>query len=103
MPFKDGEFDYVYSSHALEDIADTAATLSEWTRILKIKGNLILQVPNPDHYKGFNADHKHDGWRPVELAGLVDLAGCQVMDSYADVGDDRYSTVVVAQRRLRSD
>lgn len=99
MPFPDGGWDYVYSSHALEDIADTRATLREWVRILRIGGHIVLHVPNPDHYKGFNAEHVHAGWRPHELSQLVQDAGCDIAEAFEDVGNNRYSTVVVGRRR----
>lgn len=98
MPFEDGEFDYVFSSHALEDIADTPATLQEWTRILRSGGHIIIQVPHPEHYKGFNADHVHPGWSPEGLCELLTDAGCTVVESFADVGENRYSSVVVARK-----
>jgi len=45
IPFKDEVFDYVFSSHCLEDIKDTKSALKEWVRILKKGGYLILYVP----------------------------------------------------------
>lgn len=98
MPFPDGGWDYVYSSHALEDIADTPATLREWVRILRPGGHIVLQVPNPDHYKGVNLEHVHHGWRPQELSLLVKKSGCEIVEAFEDVGVDRYSTVVVGRR-----
>lgn len=98
MPFEDGDFDYVFSSHALEDIADTAAALREWTRILKVGGKIIIQVPHPEHYKGFNADHVHPGWSAKGLSTIVERAGCTVIEAFEDVGENRYSSVVVAQK-----
>src|SRR5215471_3096158 len=48
LPFATGEFDIVYSSHALEHIprADTQAALTEWARILKADGEMRLVLPN---------------------------------------------------------
>ena len=44
--FRDGVLDYVYSSHLLEDFDDTKAVLSEWLRVLKPGGRLVLFCPD---------------------------------------------------------
>jgi ADP-heptose:LPS heptosyltransferase len=41
----DESFDYVYSSHTLEDMHYTEAVLMEWWRLVKLGGNLILYLP----------------------------------------------------------
>lgn len=63
--FADAHFDFVYSSHTLEDQEDTQATLREWWRVLKVGGYLILYLPHKDFYPnigqpGSNPAHKHD-------------------------------------------
>jgi ADP-heptose:LPS heptosyltransferase len=96
--FKPGQFDYVFSSHCLEDIADTDATLRGWLSILKKGGNIILQVPHPKLYKGCNLDHKHPGFTPEELSEMLVALGCEILESRKDEGKDRYSTFVVAKK-----
>jgi SAM-dependent methyltransferase len=46
LPFKDGRLDFVYSSHMLEDFLDWGPILTEWTRVLKQGGRLIIMVPD---------------------------------------------------------
>ena len=48
LPFANGEFDVVHSSHALEHVAraETSTTLDEWIRVLKSDGELRLLIPN---------------------------------------------------------
>src|SRR6266849_1160943 len=43
--FADESFDYIYSSHVLEDMPHPAAVLKEWWRVIKPGGNLILYLP----------------------------------------------------------
>ena len=43
--FKNETFDYVYSSHTLEDMHYPEAVLAEWWRVLKVGGNMILYLP----------------------------------------------------------
>jgi SAM-dependent methyltransferase len=78
-------FDWVYSSHCLEDLPDPRAALHRWWEILKPGGRLFLVVPDEDLYEQgqwpsrFNAGHKwtftiHKSrtWSPVGL-NLLDL------------------------------
>jgi ubiquinone/menaquinone biosynthesis C-methylase UbiE len=48
LAYEDKSFDIVYSSHTLEHSYDPSKALSEWNRILKDDGLLILVLPYPD-------------------------------------------------------
>ena len=64
----DNEYNYVYSSHMLEDLLDSeiTPTLNEWFRVLKNNGYLIIYCPVQRIYKRhceitnqcLNRDHK---------------------------------------------
>jgi SAM-dependent methyltransferase len=57
-------YDFVLSSHTLEHVANPLQALSEWTRVLKEKGLLVLVVPHRDG----TFDHR----RPVtSLAHII--------------------------------
>jgi predicted SAM-dependent methyltransferase len=65
MPFKDGEFQSVYSSHCLEHIVDYKTSIREWFRILETGGNMMLLLPHKFLYEKketlpglYNQDHK---------------------------------------------
>lgn len=63
--FASDAMDFVYSSHTLEDQEDTAATLAEWWRLVKVGGYLILYLPHKSFYPnvgqpGANPAHRHD-------------------------------------------
>jgi len=68
VPVKDSFYDYVYSSHLIEDFEDTSKILSEFIRILKNGGNLILVFPDQPEYsrhcittgQPLNTYHVHD-------------------------------------------
>lgn len=51
IPVADSYFDYVYSSHLIEDFEDTKKILREFIRILKSGGNLILVFPDQQAYE----------------------------------------------------
>jgi SAM-dependent methyltransferase len=46
LPIRDGALDYLCSSHVLEHLPDTIASLHEWHRVLRPGGLLYLVVPD---------------------------------------------------------
>jgi SAM-dependent methyltransferase len=78
-------FDWVYSSHCLEDLPDPLRALRRWWEVLKPGGYLFVVVPDEDLYEQgcwpsrYNGDHrwtftphKCESWSPVSL-NLADL------------------------------
>lgn len=64
LKYPNNLFDYIFSSHLLEEIENTEATLKEWLRVLKPKGNLVLYQADKDLYypighPACNSAHKH--------------------------------------------
>lgn len=51
IPFANDNFDYVYSSHLIEDFKDTKHVLLDFIRVLKNDGNLILVFPDQQVYE----------------------------------------------------
>ena len=104
LPFLDKEFDWLWSSHCLEDIPDTQAALKEWLRVIKPGGVIGVYVPHPDLYKGYNADHAHPGFTLEELTEHLTVLGCQILRGM--VHDDPrpthpcHSTLVIARKPL---
>lgn len=68
--FKDGIFNYVYSSHLLEDFTfgEQIEILKEWIRVIKVGGHLVLYLPDEQVYRKHcekmgrprNMDHKNE-------------------------------------------
>ena len=88
---RDGQFDFLHSSHCLEHVRDPFAALRNWARVVAPGGYLVVLVPDEDLYEqgvwpsSFNADHKHtftfhkpSSWSPVSV-NLTEL--------FARVGD----------------
>ena len=46
LPFKDGEFDFLYASHVLEHFAKPIDVLREWLRVVKVGGYVYFAVPD---------------------------------------------------------
>jgi len=114
--FKDESFDYVYSSHTLEDMPYHEAVLLEWWRVLKPGGNLILYLPLTRNVardmglenwrefypnkgeKGANVCHQRD-FHPQEIRDAIAKIG--VAEVLADEirGDkDEYSFLQVYKK-----
>jgi SAM-dependent methyltransferase len=65
LPFQDESQDAVFSSHCLEHVEDARAAISEWFRVLKTDGFLVICVPHqylyerkPDPPSRWNTDHR---------------------------------------------
>jgi len=58
IPVPDNTYDYVYSSHLIEDFEDTAGIIREFVRILKPSGNLVLVFPDQFEYEVYCRDKK---------------------------------------------
>lgn len=72
IPFADNTFDLIWASEVIEHLDSPVKAISEFFRVLKPKGKLIITTPNsyfilmwPFHLLGFkpkhlqNSDHKH--------------------------------------------
>ena len=73
--FADNSFDGVYSSHLLEHLDDTEAVLTEWWRVIKVGGFLVLYLPDKEFYPnigepGANTDHVHD-FTPEDIENIM--------------------------------
>jgi predicted SAM-dependent methyltransferase len=46
LPFKDNKFDDLFASHVLEHMIDTRKALTEWLRVVKTGGYILLIMPD---------------------------------------------------------
>lgn len=51
LPFPDASFDHVFCIEVLEHVPNPFAALSEFRRVLRDEGVLVVSVPNPYHLK----------------------------------------------------
>jgi len=106
--FKDNVFDYVYSSHLLEDFsyAEQIKVLEEWLRVIKVGGYLVLYLPDEQIYRKRcqkmsrprNADHQNEDFSLHSLLWKVIryIKNAEVVDSM-DLCED-YSFYVVLRK-----
>lgn len=91
----DNFFDYIFSSHCLEDLEDTEFILRDWWKKLKVGGNLILYLPHKSFYPnigqpGANKNHKHD-FLPEDIVSAMGFASYDILHQAVHGGDDEYS------------
>lgn len=111
--FADASLDFVFSSHALEDLEDTRAALTEWWRVIKPGGYLSIYLPHKDLYPnigqpGANPNHKHD-FLPADIldhmqaVASVAGTGCAVLEDETRSGGDEYSFLQVYRKTPAED
>lgn len=96
--------DFVFSSHLLEHIQDTKAALTEWWRVLKVGGHLVLYLPHKDLYPrigqpGSNPDHVHDFDEIDIRVAMVGVGGWTLVEEQVRSQGTEYSFLQVFQKR----
>jgi SAM-dependent methyltransferase len=84
----DDTYDFVHSSHCLEHMRDPVEAFSNWIRICKPGGYIVVTVPEEDLYEQgrwpseYNHDHKttwtiakESSWSPVSISVVPFLYG----------------------------
>lgn len=83
-----GEFDYLFSSHCLEHIANPVAALEHWQSRLKRGGVLFLYLPSHqmEYWLPQNCRKHLHSWRPEEMAKILsDLGFVNVIHGERDL------------------
>lgn len=95
LPFADGSFDFVITSHLLEHLQDTRGALLEWLRVVKVGGYVVNIIPDVRFTHGMNTDatpHLHE-WGPNEF--LREILECPIGDMWYKVAPFRWGTAEV--------
>ncbi|TDW96639.1 methyltransferase domain-containing protein [Dinghuibacter silviterrae] len=104
IPVPDNTYDYVYTSHLIEDFADTRAGLRKFIRILKSNGTLILVFPDQVKYEAqcrktgqpLNMYHVHaDMGQDFMLAALDKIEGIRYSTLFASNCVIDYNVILV--------
>jgi predicted SAM-dependent methyltransferase len=103
--FRDAVLDFVYSSHVLEDFEDTKSILTEWLRVLKPGGNLVIFCPDEQIYRKHcrATGQPYNNYHKIEAFSLA-----YVKTAFAEIGGthivhenpliDVYSWEIVARK-----
>jgi ubiquinone/menaquinone biosynthesis C-methylase UbiE len=104
IPVPNNTYDFVYTSHLIEDFEDTAKGLRKFIRILKPGGNLILVFPDQPKYEQtcartgqpLNMYHVHkDMGEAFMLRVLNGLPGIQYDLLYSSNCEIDYNVILV--------
>lgn len=99
LPAKAGTFDVVYSSHCLEHVHDPIKAIKCWSKMLKPMGLLILYLPDSRHYNNDNNIYHLQSFEyKVFMRWFQQFKNLKVIESNQDIGEDRYSFYLVAQK-----
>lgn len=113
LPFKDKSLDFCYSSHLIEDMLDWIPPISEWTRVVKIGGYLVLLYPDKKLWNAAiakgqppNCQHHHESFVGEMSAFIAKYFGhFEVIEDRLTAlprdpatGIDDYSIIFVAKR-----
>lgn len=102
MQLPDKQYDYIFSSHALEHINDAVGALLHWKSRLKPGGVLFLYLPSKAmRYWNVSSCRRHrHQWEPAEMATILsDLGFTDIIFSERDMA---WSFCVIAFNGPRS-
>lgn len=106
IPVEDNTYDYVYSSHLIEDFRDTKAALREFIRILRDRGVLALVFPDQPTYEEhcrrtgqpLNAYHVHmDMGLKFMLRALGELEDIRYEVLYSSDCEIDYNVILIVR------
>lgn len=95
------QYDYIFSSHLLEDFNkdDQIKLLEDWLSFLKVGGHLILYVPEKDIYKDCNQAHKRE-FQKGDLEELFEIFNLKITDRfYESIARTGYSILIIGQKQ----
>lgn len=88
MSLPEGLWDYVFSSHMLEHLADPVSALEHWKTRLRAGGVLFLYLPSTQmRYWNTTRNRRHlHEWEPAQMARILrDLGFVDVLHSERDM------------------
>ena len=99
MAFTD-RYETVFSSHCLEHVVDDTGVLRAWIQLVKPGGHLVLYLPDAKHYDNReNIEHFQSYEYEVFMRWFKEsFPNMTVVEEGPDVGDDKYSFYLVAQK-----
>jgi len=88
MALPEGIFDYAFSSHLLEHLADPVAAIEHWKTRLRAGGVLFLYLPHPEmtYWRPQNCRKHLHIFHPADIAEMLrDLGFVDVLHGERDL------------------
>lgn len=81
LPYSNGSVDVVIARHVLEHLMDSVQVLTQWKKVLKRGGQMIIAVPNNGRLLSIPMNYEHcHGWNPESLKHLLEAIGMKVVN-----------------------
>ncbi len=97
-------YDYIFSSHLLEDFEEPIQyeLLKDWIDHIKPGGLLILYVPQKGKYKGYNIAHRRE-FEKGDLEEMLTTLNLKITDAWYESESDSggYSILMVGEKPER--
>ena len=77
LPYKDGEFDFVFCTEVLEHIPDDARAIREISRVLRPGGLTLISTPTPP--APYDPAHVREGYTLEEFRERFAAAGIELL------------------------
>lgn len=103
-------FDYIYSSHYLEDCKNTREILSQWYELLKPGGYLCLLLPNEKRYRQYcektgqprNIHHIHEDFSLEKVSNILTFHQMKIIEEWYQLfyepEQSDYNFAIIAQK-----
>jgi SAM-dependent methyltransferase len=88
MSLPEGQFEFIFSSHCLEHLANPIAALEHWKTRIVDGGVIFLYLPHPDmeYWRPENCRKHLHSWSPERMVEIVQALGFKnVMHSQRDL------------------
>lgn len=102
LPFKDGEFDWIFSSHTFEHLPDPAKAAREMERVAKFGIFLVAPLETTKHFQD-NLSHENYSLNPVFWLSF--FSGQDWLVSYSQITEkgDNIATIIKAEYIFKSE
>jgi len=81
LPFRDGRFDFIFSSHCLKDFDNPLSVMGEWLRVIKPLGYLLILLPNMENARNWQSVAKFKSTLP-HMFGLITKSPAKLMEYF---------------------
>jgi ubiquinone/menaquinone biosynthesis C-methylase UbiE len=90
LPFEDNTFDVVTNWHVIEHVTDVKATLTEWYRVVRPGGLMVLETPDSQCYKAKKLGPDYEKFWPKahlytftrsNMCSLLEQSGFEILPS----------------------